>query len=69
MANTITVRNIEELKKATANKLVGNQKIVIKEFSPNQTSFNCNILYISDDESSSLKKIIIVTQNLPILIQ
>jgi hypothetical protein len=47
----------DEIKGFTANKTVGNQKIVIKTFSASATSYNCQILFISEDESRSLKKI------------
>lgn len=48
----------DELKKNVANKMVGNQKIVIKKFSPSAGSFDCHILFISEDESDNLKKIV-----------
>lgn len=51
----------DEIKSFTANKTVGNQKIVIKTFSSGATVYNCQILFISEDESRSLKKIAIVT--------
>jgi len=51
----------DEIKSFTANKTVGNQKIVIKTFSSSASSYNCQILFISEDESRSLKKIVIVT--------
>ena len=47
----------DELKSFTDNKTVGNQKIVIKKFSSSADSYNCHILFISEDESGSLKKI------------
>jgi len=58
----------EELKKATANKTAGGQKIVIKQFSSSQSSFDCQILFIAEDESNSLKQINAETQAMPILI-
>src|SRR6185436_13251163 len=57
-----------ELKKTTLNKMAGNQKIIIKQFSAKQESFDCQILFISEDASGALKKIISSTQNLPVLI-
>jgi hypothetical protein len=51
----------DEIKSFTANKTVGNQKIVIKTFSSGAAVYNCQILFISEDESRSLKKIAIVT--------
>jgi hypothetical protein len=52
----------DELKSFTANKTVGNQKIVIKKFSSSENSYNCHILFISEDESGSLKKIVTETE-------
>ncbi|MBK5271895.1 MAG: YfiR family protein [Bacteroidia bacterium] len=49
---------MEELKKSITDKIVGNQKIVIKRFSSSASSFNCHILFISDDENRSIKKIV-----------
>lgn len=39
------------------NKTVGTQKIVVKKYSSSAQSFNCHILFIGEEESSSLKKI------------
>jgi hypothetical protein len=47
----------EKLKTFIANKTVGGQKIIIRKYSASAQSFNCHILFISDDESGSLKKI------------
>jgi hypothetical protein len=47
----------EELKSFIANKSVGNRKIVIKNFPSSAEAYPCHILFISEDESSSLKKI------------
>jgi hypothetical protein len=47
----------EELKRNLTNKKVGNQKIVIRKFSSSASSFNCHILFVSDEESNSMKKI------------
>lgn len=51
----------DELKSFTANKTVGSQKIVIKTFSSSASSYQCQILFINEDESRSLKKIAAVT--------
>lgn len=51
----------DELKKITADKWVGNQKIVVKKFSSSTASFNCQILFVSEDKSSSMKKIASIT--------
>jgi hypothetical protein len=47
----------DELKISTAGKTVGSQKIVIQEFSPSATYFNCHILFITTEESRRIKKI------------
>ena len=48
----------DELKKNIAYKMAGDQRIIIKKFSSSAGSFNCHILFISDDESSNMKKIV-----------
>ena len=58
----------DELKNFTLKKWVGNQKIVIKEFSSSATSFTCHILFISEDKSGSMKKIATVTDGVSILL-
>jgi hypothetical protein len=58
----------DELKNFTANKAVGNQKIVIKKFSSSSASFNCHILFIDEDESRNVKKIASQTEGTPTLI-
>ena len=58
----------DELKGFIANKMAGSQKIVIKKFSASTESYNCHILFISEDESSSLKKIAARTAGNAILI-
>jgi hypothetical protein len=47
----------DELKVSTAGKTVGQQKIVIREFSPSTTVFNCHILFITGEESRRIKKV------------
>jgi len=47
----------DELKSFIANKTVGSRKIVIKTFASSAEAYPCHILFISEDESSSLKKI------------
>ncbi|MGV3507827.1 MAG: YfiR family protein [Sphingobacteriaceae bacterium] len=51
-------RLYNELQKIIADKRVGNQKIVIKKFSESANVNSCHILFISDDQSSSLKSIV-----------
>src|SRR4051812_16053310 len=41
----------DELKNFTANKTVGTQKIVIKKMSSSTSSYDCHILFISEEES------------------
>lgn len=58
----------DELKKAVANKQVGNQNIVVKRLSSSATSFNCQLLFISSEASGSMKKIVSTTVSQPILL-
>ena len=58
----------DDLKTLCANKTVGNQKIVVIKMSPSANSYNCHMLFISEEESSSLKKIDRLTAGVPILI-
>jgi hypothetical protein len=58
----------DELKKVVAGKKAGGQNIVIKRFSSSSSSFHCQILFISDAASSSLKKIVNATINDPVLL-
>jgi hypothetical protein len=51
-----------ELQYFLPNKKVGSQKIVVKRFSSTQSSFNCHILFISDEKSNSIKKIVACTK-------
>ncbi len=53
----------DELKTFTANKWVGNQKIVIKQFLSSEEFFKCQILFITANKSSSMKKIASATTN------
>ena len=57
-----------ELVSFTANKTVGNQKIVVKKISPSANSYDCYILFIGDDASKYLKKITAATENTSTLI-
>jgi hypothetical protein len=58
----------DELRRLSATKTVGNQKIVIVKLSPSAASYNCHILFICNDESSSVKKIAAATAGTPVLI-
>jgi YfiR/HmsC-like len=51
----------DELKSITANKSAGSQKIVIMKYRASAHIFNCHILFISEDESGNLKKIVLAT--------
>jgi len=58
----------DELKNFTSTKTVGSQRIVVRKLPVTATSFNCQILFISEDGSGSLKKIATETTGDPILI-
>jgi len=58
----------EELESFIANKTVGNRKIIIKKMSSSADEFACQILFISEDQSGSLKKIAEITKGSSILI-
>ncbi len=58
----------EDLKNLSANKTVGNQKIVVIKMSPSANSYNCHILFIGEEESGRLKRIANLTSGAAILI-
>lgn len=58
----------EELKKDIEGKTAEGQKIVIRTFSSADGPFNCHILFIGDDESNKIKKIISATAGAPMLL-
>ena len=58
----------DELSGLTANKLVGDRRIVIKKLAANAAAYNCSILFISQDESRSLKRIVLLTTDTPVLL-
>jgi hypothetical protein len=58
----------DELKKAVAGKKSAGQNIVVKKFSSSASGFKCQILFISDAASSSLKKIVNATADDPVLL-
>lgn len=58
----------DELKSFMANKMVRGRKIVVKKVSASSASFNCHILFISEDGSRSLKKIAAGTVGEPMLL-
>jgi len=57
-----------DLKILSASKKVGNQKIVVMMMSPSANFYNCQILFISEEESSSLKRIATLSAGASILI-
>jgi hypothetical protein len=58
----------QELKRLSSTKTVGSQKIVVVKMSSSASSYNCQILFISDEESSNVKKIVAATTGAPTLI-
>lgn len=58
----------DELQKATLDKNFRGHKITVKNFSPSADIHVCSMLVITQDESSSLKKILTVIQYSPVLI-
>ena len=58
----------DELKESTVGKTVGNRKIIIRHFSSSASTFNCHILFISNEESNRLKKIATATASSSVLI-
>ncbi|HSZ34117.1 MAG TPA: YfiR family protein [Puia sp.] len=58
----------DQLQNFIANKTAGSRKIVIRKFSSSAEIFNCQILFISEDESDNLKKIAARTAGSPILL-
>lgn len=58
----------EALTKFIINKTAGSQRIIIKKFSASNDVFNCHILFISEDESTSLRKIAASTASTSTLI-
>ena len=57
-----------ELKNFLVNKTVGDQKIMIRGFSSSSNLSSCSILFISEDAVGDLKKIVIATERLPVLL-
>jgi hypothetical protein len=58
----------DELWALTAHRLVGNQKIIVKHFPDNAAFYNCSMLFISAEESKNLKRIVLETAGLPVLL-
>jgi hypothetical protein len=58
----------DEMKSFITNKTVGNQRIVVQKVSASASVYNCHILFVSDEESGSIKKIAGRTKNSPVLL-
>jgi hypothetical protein len=58
----------DELKKSMTNKMAGDRRIMVKKVSSPEELDNCQILFISEDESSSIKKIVARTAGTPVLL-
>jgi hypothetical protein len=58
----------EELQKSLANKSVGNQRIVVRKLTSVETAENCHILFVSEDMSSSMKKVVAQTAGKSVLL-
>jgi hypothetical protein len=58
----------DELQKSMANKSVGSQKISIKKVASVEAAENCHILFVSEEMSSSMKKIVAQTSSKSVLL-
>jgi hypothetical protein len=58
----------EELKSYTSNKTAAGQPIVVYKISASAGSYNCHIIFISNEESRSIKKIAAATAATPTLL-
>jgi hypothetical protein len=58
----------ELLQESTKNKTAGMQKISVRKFTAVEISYHCEILIISEEESSMLKRIATVTEGTPVLL-
>ena len=58
----------DELTNYTVNKSVAGKPIVIKKLSASASGYSCQILFISDEESGSIKRIVSTTTGTPILL-
>ena len=58
----------DELVALTKNKSVGKQDIVIRYFSPDARTYNAHIIFVSEEESSHLRRVVDVTEGKPVLI-
>ncbi|WP_165760492.1 YfiR family protein [Niastella populi] len=58
----------EELKIFTSNKTAAGRPFVIKKFSGSASAYNCHILFVCEDESASVKRIVAKTAGTPTLL-
>jgi hypothetical protein len=58
----------DDLKNFLNNKTVGTQKIVVTKITASMSYANCHIVFVSEEESGSLKKISATTVGAPVLI-
>ncbi len=58
----------DELSSLTVNKSVGDQRIIVKRLSAGASSYTCQMLFISQEESRNLKRIALLTADLPVLL-
>jgi hypothetical protein len=58
----------DELKNFTSSRSAAGQPIVVKKFAAHALAYNCHILFISDDVSSSIKRIAASTADTPTLL-
>jgi hypothetical protein len=59
---------IDDLQELARTKTANGHKIIIKTFSASQSSYNCNILFIGEDENNCLKKVSALTAESSVLI-
>lgn len=58
----------DNLKSFVANKTVVNQKIIIRKYSSSLKTFDCQMLFICENESPNIKKIANRTAGIPVLL-
>lgn len=57
-----------ELKESLVNKKAGSQNIIIKQYASSATTFDCHILFLSEEEGYQVKRITTQTAEEPVLI-
>ncbi|MEP6748462.1 MAG: YfiR family protein [Bacteroidota bacterium] len=58
----------DELKNTTAGKMAGSQKIIIRKYQASAKIFDCQILFITDEKSDDLKKMVAATTGNAVLL-